>query len=821
MKTTINRRVLTVVLSVVLLLQLLSIGISAETITTEETILQPLSEVVSLREPSSKQFEVADGQYVAFMYSDPVHFQNADGDWVEIDNSLKSVAFSPMVSTAAVLPALPTIGYYENTTNDFKVQIPAQFASYAPFKVTYGGHTLRFAMQDAAQASVMLPADEKAAVAAEKTALVEAARAAAQNGNAEQSKKLLTEAAGRLANQTATVAYKNILPGVSATYRVGSRSFKETLIFSRIPEQSSFSFNFTYTGLTPALQEDNSVHFYAADEEEPVFVIASPYMADAADGFSRNISVTVTPTASGCTYTLTPDAAWLADPARVYPVELDPTVYTDRTATNIIDAGVNEFNPDTNYHGIDRMYVGSNLSNSKAYESRVYIRFNSFPSIPKYASIDSSFLDMYHYPTMSYQSASALRVNAYMIGDFSWNSSTLKWNTQSSTIPSTWRELDQYISDKTQINSTSTNHSSDYFNITEAVRLWILGTATNNGIVLAPAAKDTAKTNRVCYTSGDTGVTAKRPQALIIYTVSTTATEGVGNGNMYYISNSNSGKYMTLEADGTQVGQAEFNGGNAQLWQITQISGNTYKVVNYGSNKWLCVNGTSNNTALPVTAKTNPNTTDVFYFRIYKSGNYHIFQPVHSASHVVSMASYSFSDGVNAVLGAHNYAAITKWKLEEAWQDGGCFEEGYTPAAQTGHFAYAMKHTGIAPLDISGLTTLDAVANRIISRANELFPDREIRRISANDYINVEKEYRIAFAYHGTSSEDISGHFVVEHSNGEWWHKDSDESAHQIINFDPADLPWDFRIEHGHPVTNQDAYYFDQGVLYFAVRVAE
>lgn len=819
MKTTTNRRVLTVVLSVVLLLQLLSIGISAETITTEETILQPLSEVVSLREPSSKQFEVADGQYVAFMYSDPVHFQNADGDWVEIDNSLKSVAFSPMVSTAAVLPALPTIGYYENTTNDFKVQIPAQFASYAPFKVTYGGHSLRFAMQDAAQASVMLPADEKAAVAAEKTALVEAARAAAQNGNAEQSKKLLTEAAGRLANQTATVAYKNILPGVSATYRVGSRSFKETLIFSRIPEQSSFSFNFTYTGLTPALQEDNSVHFYAANEEEPVFVIASPYMADAADGFSRDIAVTVTPTATGCTYTLTPSAAWLANPARVYPVELDPTVTTEQIASEIEDAGVNQSNPTTIYNGYDRMYVGSNLSNSTAYASRIYIRFNDLPTIPDYAFIDVANLDMYYYPTASYQTASNLNVAAYMVGDFPWSSSELSWNAQSQIDPTAWRKLDERPENKSDITSGTNNT----FDITDAVRLWTLGSATNNGIVLATSV-DTAKTNRVCYISADTSAAnaTKRPIVRINYTVPTAATEGITSGKTYFVANKYSKKYMTIESDGTQVGQTELNGSNAQLWMISQLVGNVYRVVNMSSSKWLSVSGASDNTALPLKAKAKSGTADVFYFRITKNNdNSYYFQPVHSETHVAALASNSTADGTDVKLAASTVGDRAKWILEEATQGPGHFEEGYTPTLITGHFSYAMKHTDARPIDIRGLTTLDAIANRIISTANQVFPDREIRRISANDYINVEKEYRIAFAYHGTSSDNIFGHFVVEHSNGEWWHKDSDESAHQIINFDPANLPWDFRIEHGHPVTNQDAYYFDQGVLYFAVRVAE
>lgn len=47
-----------------------------------------LYEVDDLREESEKHFRMSDGTYIAVSYGEAVHYQDADGNWQEIDNTL-------------------------------------------------------------------------------------------------------------------------------------------------------------------------------------------------------------------------------------------------------------------------------------------------------------------------------------------------------------------------------------------------------------------------------------------------------------------------------------------------------------------------------------------------------------------------------------------------------------------------------------------------------------------------------------------------------------------------------------------------------------
>src|SRR5262249_53346610 len=66
---------------------------------------------------------------------------------------------------------------------------------------------------------------------------------------------------------------------------------------------------------------------------------------------------------------LRPDQAWLADPARQYPVTIDPAV----TLADNLDTDVNNANPTTNYHTLDILRVGNYLG---AAVNRSFLRFD-------------------------------------------------------------------------------------------------------------------------------------------------------------------------------------------------------------------------------------------------------------------------------------------------------------------------------------------------------------------------------------------------------------------------------------------------------------
>lgn len=105
-------------------------------------------------------------------------------------------------------------------------------------------------------------------------------------------------------------------------------TLKESLILKKLTGRKSYSFKIEAEGLRAEVQTDNSVHFYAEGAEEPVFVVAAPYMFDAAGEYSSAVAVQLKKTGNHYRYTLTPDRAWLEAGERVWPVTVDPTIQT-------------------------------------------------------------------------------------------------------------------------------------------------------------------------------------------------------------------------------------------------------------------------------------------------------------------------------------------------------------------------------------------------------------------------------------------------------------------------------------------------------------
>ncbi|MBP3685466.1 MAG: RHS repeat protein, partial [Clostridia bacterium] len=110
-------------------------------------------------------------------------------------------------------------------------------------------------------------------------------------------------------------------------------TLKENLVFSALPAETSYTYRLETT-LRAEVQESGAVLFYA--DETPVIELAAPYLFDAAGEKSFDVSVTLSSVRDGYSYTVTPSRAWLADPARVYPVTLDPS-FLEYNINNVKD----------------------------------------------------------------------------------------------------------------------------------------------------------------------------------------------------------------------------------------------------------------------------------------------------------------------------------------------------------------------------------------------------------------------------------------------------------------------------------------------------
>ena len=111
MKKSLWTRLLSLLLAVVLCVELLpAVGSAVSPSedlehTVEGTVEEPAEvafEEASLRSERVKHFRMGDGSYVAVQYDVPVHHQDADGRWQDIDNTLEPVGQTYAVEDGSV-----------------------------------------------------------------------------------------------------------------------------------------------------------------------------------------------------------------------------------------------------------------------------------------------------------------------------------------------------------------------------------------------------------------------------------------------------------------------------------------------------------------------------------------------------------------------------------------------------------------------------------------------------------------------------------------------------------------------------------------------
>ena len=128
------------------------------------------------------------------------------------------------------------------------------------------------------------------------------------------------------------VIYPEVFDGVDLAFELWEGGVKEELVLSELPapEAASWTWRIASNGLTAARTEFDEIVFSSPDGV-PVFVIPVRVMWDSSgiEGESEdalaNVATSLTEVEGGWELTLAPDYAWLSDPARVYPVSVDPT----------------------------------------------------------------------------------------------------------------------------------------------------------------------------------------------------------------------------------------------------------------------------------------------------------------------------------------------------------------------------------------------------------------------------------------------------------------------------------------------------------------
>ncbi len=182
----------------------------------------------------------------------------------------------------------------------------------------------------------------------------------------------------------------------------------------------------TTQGLTARAEKDGSVSFVDADGQVASFV-AAPIAWDAAiDARSGNrvnespVTMSLTGTGAGkAVLRLTPNQTWLLDPARRFPVTIDPT-YASGSMTTTSDTYVSSAFPTTSYASSTELRVGTYNGGGDKYRSFLKFDFSSYKNL----DITAASLSLYEFHSYS------CTAKPFYVYSSSATDSSTTWNTQ-------------------------------------------------------------------------------------------------------------------------------------------------------------------------------------------------------------------------------------------------------------------------------------------------------------------------------------------------------------------------------------------------------
>ena len=398
----------------------LDISTDSETVSMKDDDAEIVGEEDALREESVKHFRLRDGGYMLVEYETAVHYQTADGSWEEIDNTLQK-----------------TGQQYVAQAGDMTRKFAASLDSGFLFETAYQGQSVSMSLarrssRDVVAVAPDVPAAEETAApeetAASETAdqlqeaeqteadqTQEPAEAAAETDAPQQETAeelpLLDDAAYTLVTSTAaarmenpgakmrtfsklaekdkiqpqkirsSVAFDNVMDGVSLLYQNYGYNVKESIIIEKPQEQYAYSFVLNLQGLTPTLEADGSVLLRGADGE-PVYEIPAPYLADADGATSlEDAAYKLERVSGGYLLTVEADPEWMNAPERAYPVTLDPTILLHNKG-NVLTTFIRSAWPGSVAPNSADQFVGYRAN--EGYDAcNIYVQFANLPEIPQ------------------------------------------------------------------------------------------------------------------------------------------------------------------------------------------------------------------------------------------------------------------------------------------------------------------------------------------------------------------------------------------------------------------------------------------------------
>ncbi|MBR4308271.1 MAG: hypothetical protein IKT58_01615, partial [Oscillospiraceae bacterium] len=360
-----------------------------ETENSENTSYNPdpadiVCEIETLRGESSKHFRMEDGSFTAIQYNTAVHYENEDGRWEDIDNTLQSVS------------TFSGNEIYTTENGDITTYFSSGLEEGDIFAIYSEEYGLRMHLPLVSAQETTLTTDATAEIP--HTQYNPHAVAMVSDGDA-VSAYSRSEASFIPQNLSSTILYEDVFAGVDLQYDLFGYNVKESIIVKSLRDSYSFDFLLDTDGLTATLESNGSVSL-KNEEGKLVYEIPAPYMIDAEGEYSDAVTYTLTQVGENTVLlTVTADGDWISQGS--LPVTIDPTVvkFIDSVAdtkTTFRASSIASGYPNTSYGGSQILYVGYTSYNNTG-EHQIVAHVDGLPAIPVNSVITAAALNLYYY----------------------------------------------------------------------------------------------------------------------------------------------------------------------------------------------------------------------------------------------------------------------------------------------------------------------------------------------------------------------------------------------------------------------------------------
>jgi len=319
------------------------------------------------------------------------------------------------------------------------------------------------------------------------------------------------------------VVYPNVEHDTALAYEARGDGIKETVLLSSADAPSSFRFALDLEGLQMRRDFAGAWGLFRPEDGLPTLALAPLVVFDSSENGAGDPAVcadttmTVTPAGDVAYVTYEISRAWMQDPARVFPIRVDPTITLTNSGATYGDTYVASAYPGTTYWSSTELKCG--YYDSTTGDNRAYVRFD-LSSVPDNAFVIDTNYKIHQFHQYYVTTPATTTYLRSLTNSFS---SGTTWNTQSS-VSGHPEYKGPYIASK----SISSRDVDLNWDVDATVQRWLDGSVTNNGFMSYQSeTSGQDMTHWRKFRSEEYSVAADRPTLMVYYSAPGTGNSGV------------------------------------------------------------------------------------------------------------------------------------------------------------------------------------------------------------------------------------------------------------------------------------------------------